>query len=55
MLYSPNISFRADAEHFAVHMIGAGASLISPKHGDGFLTGESCDDWPMCSVRMYVV
>ena len=54
MLNSPNISLRADAEHFAVHMIGAGASLISPKDGDGFLIDESCDDWPMWSVRMYV-
>jgi len=36
IIYLPNISFKAVDEHFAVQIIGAGASLISPKLIDGF-------------------
>ena len=36
--YIPNISFTADDEHFAVHMIGAGVSIIPSRLGGIILT-----------------
>ena len=37
--YIPKISFTADDEHFVVHMIGAGVSIIPPCLGGIILTG----------------